>query len=53
VCNGEMIPVETIPEMSGGGIKKNDEGGWIQVWYIVRTFVTITMYHQLNNNKNM
>jgi hypothetical protein len=27
VCNGEMIPVETIPEMSGGGIKKNDEGG--------------------------
>jgi hypothetical protein len=25
--NGKMRPVETIPEMGGGGIKENDGGG--------------------------
>jgi hypothetical protein len=25
---------------------------WIQLWYIVRTFVTVTMYPQNNNNNN-
>jgi hypothetical protein len=29
--NGKMRPVETIPGMEWGGIKKNDEGGWIQL----------------------
>jgi hypothetical protein len=27
-------------------------GGWIQIWYIVRTFVNVTMYSQYNNNNN-
>jgi hypothetical protein len=27
----------------GEGIKEND-GGWIQLWYIVRSFVNVTMY---------
>jgi hypothetical protein len=26
--------------------------GWIQVWYIVRTSVNVTMYPQHNNNNN-
>jgi hypothetical protein len=25
--NGKMRPVETLPEMGGGGIKENDGGG--------------------------
>jgi hypothetical protein len=46
--NGPMRHVETIPLM--GGIKENDGRGWIQLWYIVRTFVNVTMYLQYNNN---
>jgi hypothetical protein len=45
--NGKMIPIEITPGMGEKGIKKNDRGGWIQVWhnwYIVRTFVNATMY---------
>jgi hypothetical protein len=34
------------------GIKENDGRGWIQLWYIVRTFINVTMYPQFNNNKN-
>jgi hypothetical protein len=43
----EKWDVETIPGMGGGG-----EGWkvWIQQWYIVRTFVNVTMYHQYNNS---
>jgi hypothetical protein len=26
VCNGKMIPVETIPGMGGSGIGENDGG---------------------------
>jgi hypothetical protein len=31
-----MIPVETIPGMSGGGIKENDDEGKFKsdIWYI-------------------
>jgi uncharacterized protein (DUF433 family) len=25
--NGQIIPVETVPEMRGGGIKENDRKG--------------------------
>jgi hypothetical protein len=35
-----MIPVETIPGMGIGGRDwRRMMDGWIQVWYIVRTFV--------------
>jgi hypothetical protein len=45
-----MRPVETVPGMGGGGIKKNDEEV-NSTWYIVRTFVNVTMYPQHNNNR--
>jgi hypothetical protein len=32
------------------GIQEND-GGVNSIWYIVRTFVNVTMYSQHNNNK--
>jgi hypothetical protein len=48
--NGKMIPVETTPGMMGGGWRRMMEG-WIQLWYIVKTFVNVTMYPQFNNNK--
>jgi hypothetical protein len=35
--NGKMRPVETIPGMVGVGDKEWGKG-WIQLWYIVRTF---------------
>jgi hypothetical protein len=46
--SGKMRPVETIPGMG------EDKGElWrIQLWYIVRTFVNVTMYPQYNKNKN-
>jgi hypothetical protein len=40
---GKMRPVETILRMEEGGIKKKD-GEWIQLWYIIRMLVNITMY---------
>jgi hypothetical protein len=47
-----MIPVETIPGMGGEGIKENDGGGKFNYdWYIVRTFVNVTIYPQHNNKK--
>jgi hypothetical protein len=49
--SGKMRPVETIPGMGRGEIKEND-GGWVQLWYIERTFVNVTMYPQYNNNNN-
>jgi hypothetical protein len=39
--NGKIRPVEAIPEMGEGEIKENDGWGWIQLWYIVRTFVNV------------
>jgi hypothetical protein len=49
--NGKMRPVEIIPGMGRG----KDEGEWwmewIQLWYIVTTFVNVIMYPQQNNNK--
>jgi hypothetical protein len=39
-----MTPVETIPGMEGRELKENDRGGKIQLWYIIRTFVNVTMY---------
>jgi hypothetical protein len=43
--NGKMRPGETVPGM-GEGIKEND-GGRIQPWYIVRTSVHATMHPHL------
>jgi hypothetical protein len=48
--NGKMRPIVTIPEI-GGWIGENVGKGWIQLWYIVRTFVNVTLYPQDNNNK--
>jgi hypothetical protein len=44
-----MRPVETIPGMGIRGIKENDGGS--ELWYILRTFINVTMYPQYNNNK--
>jgi hypothetical protein len=33
-----------------GGDKEEWGRGWIQLWYIVRTFVNVTMYPRYNNN---
>jgi hypothetical protein len=46
-----MRPVETIPGM-GGGEKGEWWRGWIQLWYIERTFVNVTIHPQYNNNRN-
>jgi hypothetical protein len=45
-----MRTTETIPEIEGGGTKENVDGSEYN-WYIVRTFVNVTMYSQYNNNK--
>jgi hypothetical protein len=45
-----MRPVETVPGMRGWGDKGEWWRGWIQLWYILRTFVNVTMYPQHNNN---
>jgi hypothetical protein len=45
--NAKMIPVETVPGISGGGDEREHWKGWIQVWYIwhiVRTFLNAIMY---------
>jgi hypothetical protein len=47
---GKMRPVETITGIWGGEIKENDGGGGIQLWYIVRTLVNVTVYTQYHNN---
>jgi hypothetical protein len=42
-----MIPVETIPEIGGGGDKGEQWSGLISIWYIwniLRTFVNATVY---------
>jgi hypothetical protein len=45
--NEKMRPVKTIPGIGGGvEIKGQWWNGWIQLWYIVRTFVNVTMYPQ-------
>jgi hypothetical protein len=49
--NGKLRPVETIPGIREGGIKENDRGRQIQLCYVVRTFVNVTMYPQYNDNK--
>jgi hypothetical protein len=49
ICKWKMRPVETIPGMVRGMIKENDGGGK-RNYYIVRTFVNVTMYPQHNNN---
>jgi hypothetical protein len=46
----EMRPVDTIPGMGVRGIKEIMEG-WIQLWYIVRISVNVTMYPKYNNKK--
>jgi hypothetical protein len=38
-----MRPDKTVPGMGRGKIKEN-EGGEIQLWYSVRTFVNVTIY---------
>jgi hypothetical protein len=50
--NGKMRPAETIPEMEGGENKGEWWRGWIRLWYIVTTFVNVTMHTQYNNNNN-
>jgi hypothetical protein len=52
--NGKVIPAKAIPGMVGRGIKDSVWSGWIQVWYIwylVRTFVSTTMYPHQHNKK--
>jgi hypothetical protein len=39
--NRKMIPGETNPGMGKGGLKENDGGA--DFWYIVRTFINVTM----------
>jgi hypothetical protein len=41
--NGKMRLIETIPEMGGGRMKENDEGGDFN-YDIARTLVNVTMY---------
>jgi hypothetical protein len=39
--------LKLFQESQGEGIKEGSEGGWIQIWYtwyIVRSFVNVTMY---------
>jgi hypothetical protein len=50
--NGRIIPVETIPEMGVGGSKGEQRRGWIQVWYIIRTFVNAIIYPQHHNKQS-
>jgi hypothetical protein len=47
--NGKMRHGEIILGM--GEDKGEWWKGWIQLWYIIRTFVNVTMYSQYNNNK--
>jgi hypothetical protein len=42
--NRKMRPVKTVPGTGRGAVKENDGGRWIQLWYIVRTLVNVTMY---------
>jgi hypothetical protein len=45
--NAKMISVEVIPWIREGGNKRVHWKEWIQVWcswYIVRTFISATMY---------
>jgi hypothetical protein len=42
--NGKMRHVETVPGMGGGGSKGEWCQEWIQLWYIIRTFINVTMY---------
>jgi hypothetical protein len=39
-----MKPVETIAGMGGKGDKGEWYSGQIQLWYIVRTFASVTRY---------
>jgi hypothetical protein len=50
-ASGKMRPVDTIPGMGGEGDKGEWWRGWIQLWYIMRTFVTVTLCPQHNSNK--
>jgi hypothetical protein len=47
---------ETCWNSSGMGVRE-DKGkwwrGWIKLWYIIGTFVNVTMYLQCNNKKNL
>jgi hypothetical protein len=50
---GKMRPVEITPGMGAG----RDRGEWwraewIQLQYIARIFVNVTLYLQYNNNKS-
>jgi hypothetical protein len=49
--NTKIRPAETIPGIGRGRIKENDGGGQIQLLYILRTLVNVTMYTQNNNNE--
>jgi hypothetical protein len=46
VENGKLRPVDTIPGMGGGEGEGEWWRVWIQVWYIVRTFINVTMCPQ-------
>jgi hypothetical protein len=47
----EKRPVETIPGLRWKVIKENDGGSEFN-WYIVRTFVNVTLYPPYYKNKN-
>jgi hypothetical protein len=46
-----MRPVEIIPGMGEEGTKVEWCRGWIQLWYIVRIFVTVTKHSQYNKTE--
>jgi hypothetical protein len=48
VWKWKMRPVETIPGI--GEVGKKDGGSEFQPWYIVRTFINVTMYPQYNKS---
>jgi hypothetical protein len=50
--NGKIRPVETTLGMEGKSERREWWRGWIQLWYIARTFVNVTLYPKYNNNNN-
>jgi hypothetical protein len=50
--NGKWELLKLFQEWGGEGEKGEQWRGFIQLWYILRTFINVTMYPQYNNNKN-
>jgi hypothetical protein len=52
VCKLKNKTCWNYPRNGGRDDKGEWWRGWIQLWYVVRTSVNVTMYSQYNNNKN-